>query len=278
MGTLTINDVMARVTALPALPQIVNRILESLNDERANIESLSEIVAGDPAVSVRLLAAANSGVFGGHKIASLRQAMMLLGIGRVRQITVATAIIERFHTPLPFDSRRLWRHSVAVALCAQEIAINAGLDAETAYMAGLLHDIGQLLLFVTDPYGYADVLRELGSGDEAIVSCEREHFGLDHAEVGRELAARWNLPSAIALAIGGHHDLGNECPPTALVDVVHVAEALAHALDLGRVENNRVPELCDLACARMGIEWRDFLPRFAVLEARYEGALLTLGL
>jgi putative nucleotidyltransferase with HDIG domain len=278
MAKLSIDDVMAKVTALPALPQIVNRILESLNDENANIDSLSDIVAGDPAVSVRLLAAANSGIFGGHKVASLRQAMMLLGIGRVRQITVATAIIDRYSAPPPFDSRRMWRHSLAVAICAQDLARFAGADPETAYMAGLLHDIGQLLLFVTDSVGYVEVLRATASGERDIVSCERELFGIDHAVVGRELARRWNLPETIATAIGGHHEIGADSPETELADVVHVAEGLSHALDLGAVEENRVPAVCDLACARLGVDWGEFADHFPAIEARFDGALLTLGL
>ena len=278
MAHLTMDDVMSKVSALPALPQIVNRILESLNDDNANIESLAEIVAGDPAISARLLAAANSGIFGGHPISSLRQALMLLGIGRVRQVTVATAIIERFNTPMPFDSRRLWRHSLAVAICAQEVARHAELDVETAYMAGLLHDIGQLLLFVTDPYAYGDVLRDFNHGDRSIIDFETERFGLDHAQVGRVLALRWNLPVEICDAIGGHHKIGDSCPETELSDVVHVAEALAHALDLGEAEHNRVPGVCEMSCARMGIDWREFSANFPALEARFDGALLTLGL
>ena len=145
-------------------------------------------------------------------------------------------------------------------------------------MAGLLHDVGQLLMFVTDPMGYSEALRECGHGDRSIIDYEQERFGIDHAIVGRELAQRWNLPHEIVVAIGGHHAIGETCPETELADVVHTAEALAHALDLGEVEKNRVPDVCDMSCARMGIDWSEFMTHFPAIEARFDGALLTLGL
>lgn len=278
MALLTMDDIMAKVSLLPAMPQIVTRILNTLNDENANIESLTETVASDPAVAVRLLAASNSGLFGGHRISSLRQAMILLGVGRVRQITVATAVIDRFRVSLPFDSRRLWRHSIAVGICAQDIARFADINPETAYMAGLLHDIGQLLMFVTDPIVYAEVMHECISGERSMVEYERARFGVDHAKVGGELARRWNLPFEIIDAISSHHDICADRSEAELSDVVSVSEALAHALDLGETNGNRVPSLCELSCARLGIDWREFADHFPAIEARFDGAVMTLGL
>ncbi len=275
---LTIDDVMAKVPALPALPQIVKRILDSLSDESVNLDSLGDTITSDPAIAVRLLAAANSGIFGGHHVSSLRQAMMLLGVGRVKQITVATAIIDRYKTPLPFDAMRLWRHSLGVAICAQDIARFAGVNPESAYIAGLLHDIGQLLLFATDAHSYADVMQEAAKGERELVTIERDLIGLDHATVGSELARRWNLPHDIVEAIARHHLIDVNPPNSELADVVHVASALAYALDMGTGQNNRVPPLCDFASARMGIDWQEFATHFHGIEARYDGALLTLGL
>lgn len=272
------DDVMAKVPALPALPQLVKHILDSLADDNIDLDKLGEKIASDPAVAVRLLAAANSGIFGGKRVSSLRQAMMLLGIGRVKQITLATAIVDRYKAPLPFDSAHLWRHSLAVAVCAQEVARHTGVDPEVAYIAGLLHDIGQLLMFATDPYGYSDILHGQASGTKGLRDSEQEILGLDHAQVGGELASRWNLPDDIVEAIARHHSVSADPPNNELADVVHVAEVLAHALDLGRQAHNRVPPLCDFASARLDIDWNQFSRNFPSIEARYDGALLTLGL
>ena len=274
---LGMDDVMAKVPALPALPQIVKHILDSLANENVDLDSLGSVIASDPAVAVRLLAAANTGMFGGHKVSSLHQAMMLLGIGRVKQITLATAIIDRFKAPLPFDVSYLWRHSLAVAVCAQDIARHADVDPEVAYIAGLLHDIGQLLIFAADPYGYAEIF-SLREGGGSLAALENEHLGLNHADVGGELARRWNLPDDIVEAISRHHTLDADPPASELADVVHVAAALAHALDLDGSTNNIVPPLSDFSAARLGIDWDQFASHFPLIEARYDGALLTLGL
>ncbi len=203
---MTLDQVLARADALPALPELVLQILDMLEDDAANVDALSAHIGTDPAVVARILAAANAGAMGASgRIDSVRQAIMLLGVSRVRSITLATAIIDRYGAEAPFDVKRLWLHSVGVAVCAQEVAQFAGLDVEAAYTAGLLHDIGQLLLFVVDPDAYARVLRLRAERDIDIVAAEREYLGVDHAETGGALAELWKLPKNIAEAIAAHH-------------------------------------------------------------------------
>lgn len=285
MALLSLDQVMARADLLPALPQVVIRILNDLADERANVESLSEHIASDPAVVARLLAAANSAAVGaGQSIVSVRQAMMLLGIARVRAIVMSTAVLDRFKSVVAFDSQRLWRHSVGVAICAHQIATHAALDADAAFTAGLLHDIGQLLLFGIDPTSYGEAMQLRRREDIDVIEAERRCLGLDHAQVGGQLARLWNLPKTVADAIAGHHASDDFPPENEMADAVHVAEVLSHALDLGACpgEENppstRVPSLSGLACVRMGIEWREFAAYFPLIEARFDAARLTLGL
>jgi putative nucleotidyltransferase with HDIG domain len=275
----TLDQVLARADALPALPQIVSRILAMLGDEEVNVEALSGHIVSDPAVVARLLAAANAGALGATgRVDSVRQAIMLLGVSRVRDITLATAIIDRFGAAPPFDARRLWLHSLGVAVCAQEVARSAGLDVDVAYTAGLLHDIGQLLLFTVDPIAYAAALSLQAERDVDIIDAERECLGVDHAHVGGELARRWKLPEAVADAIAAHHVTDADEPENEMADAVHVAEVLSHALNLGGGDKARVPRLSDLSCARMGIDWRQFAAHFPLIEARFVGARITLGL
>ncbi len=274
----TIEQVLARADALPALPQIVSRILEMLGDDEVNVESISTHIVNDPAVVGHILAAANAGALGaGGRVDSVPQAILLLGISRVRDITLATAIIDRFKSVLPFNAQHLWLHSVGVVICAQDLARTAGLDVNAAYTAGLLHDIGQLLLVVFNPDAYARVLQARGARDTDIVPIERELIGVDHAHVGGELARLWKLPEAVADAIAGHHVSDQNEPENELADVVHIAEVLSHALDLGGSEDSRVPELSNLSCARMDIDWERLGEHFPRIEARFANARITLG-
>lgn len=285
MESLSFDQVMARTEVLPALPQIVMRILDDLADDRANVEALSEHVASDPAVVARLLAAANTvGVAHGQRVASVRQAMLMLGVTRVRNIVMTTAVIDRFKIAGDFDSERFWLHSVGVAICAQQIATRVELDADAAYVGGLLHDIGQLLLFGIDPVAYSGVMKMRREQDIDVIAAERACLGLDHAQVGGALAELWRLPESVAEAIAGHHASDDAPPETEMADAVHIAEILSHALDLGNapgdadVDAPRVPTLSGLSCARMGIEWVDLIPNFPQIEARFDCARLTLGI
>jgi putative nucleotidyltransferase with HDIG domain len=209
---------------------------------------------------------------------SVRQAILLLGVGRVRDITMATAVIDRFAAEPPFDAQRLWQHSIGVAICAQEIAQHAGLDVDTAYIAGLLHDIGQLLLFGIDSSAYSHALQVMNERDVEISEAERECLGVDHAQVGGALARLWKLPEVVAEAITTHHASAESDPETEMGDAIHVAEILSHALDLGAADGNRVPYLSDISVARMGIEWPRFAEKFPRIEARFDRVRIELGL
>lgn len=284
MARMTLDEIMTRANMLPALPQIVIRILDDLANDQANVETLSGHVASDPAIVARLLAAANgAGVAHGNRVVSVRQAMMLLGVARVRNIVMTTAVIDRFKSVTAFDTRRLWLHSVGVAICAQHIAVKGGVDPDTAYTAGLLHDIGQLLLFAVDSAAYGEAMKMRREQDMDVIAAERACLGLDHAEVGGALARLWNLPDTVVDGIAGHHASDEVTPETEIADAIHIAEVLAHALDLGHVpgepetDGPRVPYLSDISCARMGIEWPDMIELFPQIEARFDCARLTLG-
>jgi putative nucleotidyltransferase with HDIG domain len=279
----SVEEFLALADRLPAFPQIVFRILDELADESANVDSLTAHITADPAVVARLLAAANTAAVGhGKRVATVQQAVMMLGVAKVRNIVTTTAIIDRFAGARGCDSARMWRHSVGVALCAQQVARHAGLDTDIAYTAGLLHDIGQLLLFAVDFEACNAVRQYQHQHDLDLVAAEHELLGLDHAQVGGALAEFWKLPRDVVMAITEHH-ASDEAPPGGeMADAVHVGEILSEALEFGvdaGAEGDWVPRvspLSELACARMGIEWRRFAEYFPLIEARFDATRLAL--
>lgn len=264
---------------LPTLPQVVTHILKSLNDDNADADSLVQQLNTDPAIVARLLAAANSSAFGlSAQVATTRQAILVLGLKTVRTITLATALIEHFsHSTSAFDSRQLWRHSLGVATCARAIAERIRCNPEAAFSAGLLHDIGQMLMVAVAPDSCAEVRVRMRQNDEPIIVAEQAVFGYDHATAGGALAKLWNLPDDIVAGIHGHHtpDSGDDGE---MGDLIHIAEVVSHALDLGEAERNQVPEASEIALFRLGLEWSALAAHFPEIEARYEGVRLALGL
>lgn len=279
MSAPTLAEVLSGASALPTLPEVARFIITTIDDDTSNADSLVTLLNTDPAIVARILAAANSSVFGlSSRVDTMREAILVLGLEEIRSITLATAVVDRFNMKSAnFDPRMLWRHSLGVATCARLIAEQNQFNAEMAFTAGLLHDIGQLLLFAVAPQSFEEVLVRRQRLDETIIEAEQAVFGFDHAVAGGELLKKWRLPADIADGIWGHHD-PERGDFGEMGDLIHVAEVLSHALDLGELPNNRVPDLSDLACARMGIEWPAFSEKFTEIEARYDEILHALSL
>ena len=274
----SLDTLVQRADALPSLPEVVRHVMTLLNDADADMDTLVHHINTDPAIVSRLLAAANASAFGlPTRVDSARQAFLVLGEDRVVNIILATALMQRYDAQRGgFDARLQWRHALAVATCARVLAERMGFKREIAFTGGLLHDIGQLLMFAVAPAAYAEVLRACEADDVPVLQAEIALFGYDHAAAGKQLAIAWDLPGEIADAIGAHHE-PDECGDT-LCDLVHVANVLAHALDLGASPYNQVPDLSERACVSLGLSWPGFAGSFAEIEARYQGMRLVLGI
>lgn len=273
----SLEHLLASARALPTLPQVVRYILETIDDENASADTLVQHLNTDPAIVARLLAAANSSAFGlASKVASTRQAIIVLGVTTVRKITLATALIDRF-AGVGSEGRLIWRHSLAVATCARSLAERCESNPEAAFSAGLLHDIGQLLMAAVAPLAGKRV-RELALSEEIpTLEAENRIFGYDHSEAGAALAGLWQLPAELIGAISGHHR-PEDGEHGQIADLIHVAEVLSHALDLGAEASNRVPEVAEIALSRLGVDWAGLAADFPAIEARYRGACQALGM
>lgn len=273
-----LSELLEHAQKLPSLPEVVNYLTRSLSDENADVDTISHHINSDPAIVARLLAAANSAAASPTtRILSTRQAFLVLGVDRIVNIILASALAYRYDIRhAGFDARLLWRHSLGVATCARVIAEHTGSDADLAFTSGLLHDIGQLLMYIAAPACYLQVIEKHAVNDIFLPDAEREVYGYDHSAAGKALATIWNLPGEIVDAIAAHHapdEIGSE-----IGNLIHVSEVLSHALDLGEQANNRVPELSELACAQLGISWPTLGKHFAEIEARYEGIRIALGI
>lgn len=271
MSAPSLSELIPHAAAMPSLPEVVNYLTKALSDEEIDVEHLSHHINADPAIVARLLSAANSVASGlSVPILSARQAFMVLGVDRIVRIILASALVYRYDMHNPgFDARLLWRHSLGVAICAQFLGVQTGINPELAFTGGLLHDIGQLLMFVSSPTSYLQSLGLRRRNDGSLIDAERSVFGYDHTEAGQTLAVAWALPTQLVEAIAAHHEPDRFC--SEIGNLIHVSEVLSHALDLGEQPNNCVPALSDRACAQLGLSWSEIGKHFAEIEARYDG-------
>lgn len=263
------NKVVEQLQALPAFPAIVTRILETLDDERAALDLLEQYLQSDPVISARILSAANRLIrhSGREPVGDVHTAVSYLGLNRVHEVVVSTSLLD-----FAQNSRCtsvFWERSLAVGLCAQELARLAGADPDHALVAGLLHGVGILWLHVCHPHEYQQVLieQQLHDGDRAEI--ERNLLGIDHLEIGRLLAEHWDLPGDIVQAIASHRTPPHgPLPP--LVAVVHLATVICSGLDLPFQPDSDVRHLAPQALRSLGEDWMYKLPDLlGRLEVRF---------
>jgi len=231
--------VLSRVKELPALSATALRLAELARDARSGAADFERVVRPDPALTANLLRVANSAYFGLRcRAESVRQAVTVLGVKRVSEVAAAVALAPVIPSRLPgyeLEASAFWLHSVAVAVLAERLSLQLGLRCpEQTFTAGLLHDIGKLAIgaFVADD---APSILIRTRGGLPFVAAEQAVLGVDHGQVGGLMAEAWSLPPAAAAAARWHHAPGAapEGAPQALIDLVHVADGLAHTLGLG---------------------------------------------
>ena len=239
---LHFNQVINQIRDLPALPAIVHDLMKNISPDETDIHVITRKVSMDQALSAKTLQFANSSFYGlQSKVTTIQQAITLIGVNAVRHVVTATALTAYFppNNCAGFDFFALWRHSVATAVCARVLARHLHVNQDYAFTAGLLHDIGRLVLVTYFRSEYEAVIAYRNEHDCHWLIAEREVLGVDHVMAGDALAAHWNFSETIRHAIAGHHNPEQQTVRS-LASIVHVADAIAHALDLSHLENDLV--------------------------------------
>ncbi|MHB0875173.1 MAG: HDOD domain-containing protein [Anaerolineae bacterium] len=230
-----------RVDDLVTMPSVAAQLFEKCSDPELKIADLVALIEGDQVVASRIMRLANSAYYGrSAAVSSLRDAVMLLGLESVRALGLGIGVYRLFETKngkVASDLEQLWQHSIAVGLCAREIARRIGVrERDRAFVAGLLHDIGQLVLLQYLAERYEPIVRSIAVSGIGLETAERDALGTDHAEVGAWLLERWRLPRELCAAIRMHHadTAGDDSQSRpSLLAIVQVADWLATSQGLG---------------------------------------------
>lgn len=241
------REILARGDIVPPLPELVVRLLALLGNAETEPRHVEEVLRQDPVLTGRLLAMVNSPWFGLNRtITTPREAVMIVGFRSIRTLVIASStakFLQRDYAAYGHDRNGLWAHAVCVGAASKHLGRVFGLGpdgSEQLFVAGLLHDIGMLLL--------APMLREQRDGwyaDRPLREAEQEALGIDHTEAGALVAAKWNLSTEVQTTIAAHHDamLANLDRPIA---IVRLADALAEECGIGfrpgRAPSTRVGE------------------------------------
>ena len=216
---------------LPSLPHILLKLLEACNQDTGSLDKISEIVHKDPSLSAKILRLVNSAYFGlPQRVEDVRQAVVLIGMNGVKNVAVCACVYEAFHKTRGnggFDLKRFWWHSLRCAFLTKRIAEEVRFNQpDEAFLSGLLHDIGKLVLWVNFRKDYEELLE--GSEGEPDRLLEGEaRLGATHCEIGAWLLDRWHLQSVVSDPILYHHEPASRIlSALPLVQIVYVAHAL----------------------------------------------------
>lgn len=232
------TDILASVKSLAPLPQTAMKLMQVINDPHAGVDDIIEAIRYDQAVTSAMLRICNSAYSGiSRKINSLNDALVYLGAAKVLQLVMSVHAKTMFAAPqrgYGLEPGVLWKHSVSVALAASAFATRLDLvDTAPAYTAGLLHDIGKVVLNEYVAEEFTEIIRRVHENNVSFIEAEQEVLGCSHQEIGALLAEQWQLPEAIVRCIRYHHTPGHLNPPDALVDTVHLANCVCLMLGIG---------------------------------------------
>lgn len=213
MAFSTAIELVNSVKALYSLPDIYFQLQQVIHDPRFTLQDVAHVIGRDPGLSARLLRIVNSPVYGFQaRIDTLARAISIVGLDDLQHLVLATSVVDRFASiPVAWvDMTAYWLRSVRCALLCKLLTEHIlALHAERLFVAGLLHDIGSLVLYQVMPEQALRVLRSIDNDRRLLAGFEQAIIGFTHAAIGKELLKQWGLPESLYAIIGNHLQPGN---------------------------------------------------------------------
>ena len=249
---VNLDKYFRNIYQLPTLPDTYVKLRKILTNPKTSAQEVSAIIEQDQALATKVLKIVNSAFYSfPRKIATISHATVILGFNEIRNIAFSASVLNLFGKEAKdvlFDHKGFWNHALAVAVCSRIIAKKAGAakigNPEEAFMAGLIHDIGKITQeqFMNDLY--VPVLQAVKDNNKTLFATEKEILGFEHQDVGEYLVENWNLPSVLSAPVAYHHmphAYNKESPVYNMVALVHIANGIVRALNVGWPGDRFVP-------------------------------------
>lgn len=265
VSPLSAKEIEAQLFHCPALPSLgsINKALQGLLfAEQRYSAQISEIVRRDPSLTSRLLRLVNSVYYGlSQPVNSIEEAVFYLGVRQIRQLTMVTPIIEDFQKltrQCAFPWREFWQHCIGTALLTREVlnTVQAPPD-ESDYVAGLVHDVGKIVMAWTFPDHFAEIHQRASQGTRDLLEIENEVLGIDHAELGARYLERHRLPDLMVKSARFHHHPEQADAHQEIIASVQIADLLIRSEQIG-ISGNYLAVTREHCLAASG--WQVLLP------------------
>ncbi len=262
---------------MSSLPEIYLKVEQALANPMCTSRLLGDIVSEDAALTARILRLANSSYFNfPGRVDTISQAITLIGTRQLQEIVLASSIVAVFKD-IPeeiVDMDAFWRHSITCGLACRIIATQRReANVESAFIFGLLHDIGRLVLFKAAAEQMSQVIQYARDTNQLLYVVERECLGYDHAKLGGMLLDAWKLPKHLADATRYHHNPLGCRDHQSDAATVHIADIIANALQNGSSGERLTPSINDKAWQLLGLNKESIEPLISELDRQYQVAV-----
>ncbi|MDP2690010.1 MAG: HDOD domain-containing protein [Deltaproteobacteria bacterium] len=259
-----LDEIMIKASELPVLPVTTQKVLGLMSDPDVSIEKIKRLVTTDPGLATKILKVANSAFYGGHRnIQNLSQAILRLGLNAVRSIVVATSM-KNVYKKFGLAEKLLWEQLIGSAIASSVIAKHSRFaDPEDAFIGGLLHDVGKVVLNNEYPDVFAKVMERVYNDGVPFEVADVEEFGFSQRKVGAAVVKKWGFPESIELLLLHFDDqefLKSEREHSNLVAVITLADRMCQKIGMGwrkpggdEVDYGNLPEVIGLSDETLGI-------------------------
>lgn len=233
------SDVLIKnIRMLPPLPAAVDKLCKLASNTNSDVFEVAQVISGDHALTAKLLKVVNSAFYSlSQKVSTIFQAVIILGYREIRSIAMGFSVMNiskslLLNACIPIEE--FWKHSLGTAILSKKIAKKFRYkDPEEVFVAGLLHDIGKLILMDYSLKEYSDVLQKTDLLQQKLYEVEKKTFGINHAQAGEKLCQYWKIPANVCTAIGNHHTPSLSREGNEITFFIQIADCLTKRKNIG---------------------------------------------
>jgi putative nucleotidyltransferase with HDIG domain len=234
MNSPSPKEIVSNICDIGSLPQSLASILKIMDDPDSEVNKIAEVISRDVSLTARVLKMVNSAHYNrSRKVTKISEAITVIGLNSIKMLTLSSTVFGMIPDKgllEKCDLKRIWRHLIETAINAKNIAEEVSYrESEEAFIAGVLHDIGIILLLMHFKGDYLDIIEKMKEDKCGLIAAEREAFGFTHCDLGAEMIEIWKLPSKLVYVIQNHHTTGGLCiveDDSTLNDIVMLADRL----------------------------------------------------
>jgi len=277
-----VRRLVEKVQGLPTLPSMLTNINQMVLNPRTSAKEVAQVISSDPALTSKVLRVVNSSFYGfPNRITTITHAIVILGFNTIKSIVLSSTIFDVFRgsAPSEFDRPEFWKHSIGCGAAAKVLGRRIQYPMlEELFIAGLLHDVGKIVLDQFLPEKFAECLSTARSRDILLVEAEAKILGVTHADVGAWLFEKWNLSKGLVETTRCHHNPALAGEHQRFAEIIHVADVLVRAIRFGNGGDAKIPVILEGAWRSLGLVASEFDELLAQVDAEIERAMVFLDL